>query len=1152
VVIASGKDVPSGTELHTNFKIDREGEYLAIVNSASTVIDEILPVFPLQYPGYSYGLIASVFYYLQPPTPGADNSTSSNFDGLLADVSFSHSTGFYDTSFNLTLFQPDSLAQIYYTTNGATPDSASGTLYSGPILIQDLSNPGPPPLVKGPVIRAQAHRSGYVPSKIESHTYLVNLAPKFKSLPIVSVITSPDNIVGPWGILDNTYCNAPPEVDVYGDPIKGCFVGCCTNVMGRGLAWERPANVEWFNDEPGRGFEADCGIRLHASGSARPGVTPLYKASLRVYFREEYGDRNIPNTVFPRSPVANLKRMVLRGGKNDDSNPFITDEWMRRTFSDTGQVGAVGELAWYFLNGRLGYGTGYYNPCERLDDDFMQDHHGGSENWDVIRNGGVGDGTDEYLKKLLKFASEEDLSNPAKYQIFSASLDVVNYIDYILVNIYGDTGDWPGGNNVMATEHVPDWQWRMYMWDAEWALWGGLGSDTIADVLEVGTAPIQVLYQALDNSSTFRSLFAQRFRKQFYENGAITDGNCWSRWVELMGEMREAIPVMAQDFVSKRYAKLRPRYMMVDLYEKGLLEPLNDLPASASSTLSINEFMASNGNTVQDETGQYADWIEIYNGSVNPATLDGMYLTDNLSAPTKWQFPAGTTIDPFEFLLVWADGDMGVATSGIHTNYLLDKEGEEIGLFDTDANGNRLLDSVVFHQQERDVSEGRRPDGAGDFAPLPVASPGASNGTVPPSSNPGDYWVRAPLQIGRGVRDIAVGDVDNDTYPDMVCTDYDFGRVAVLINNGPGTRTFRGPIYYPNALGNKGVALGDLNKDGHLDIVTANDRLIDYNLSVLLNNGDGTFGTPTFYALYSLTLGTTELQHPHHVVVEDFNGDTYVDVLITNESASNAAPNRAHLYLNKGDHSGDLVTPGQEIALSGASEDFTGANVVSEDFDGDGDADLVSVTNFRNMSVSLNNGDGTFALAVAVSGAFARSTSVASGDFDNDGDVDFVGVSGSTNLFIYLNNGDGTFASPSTLNGTILYAPENPDPLIPPRVLEVATTADVDQDGNLDIVAATWWMNTALGTPGCLVFLNNGDGSFRFEDQGIGFPASADDIAWSEAIQDADFDDDGAPDIAVADSTTGDVVVFFNETEEPPPAPTPTPGPVPVLDWERY
>jgi hypothetical protein len=140
----------------------------------------------------------------------------------------------------------------------------------------------------------------------------------------------------------------------------------------------------------------------------------------------------------------------------------------------------------------------------------------------------------------------------------------------------------------------------------------------------------------------------------------------------------------------------------------------------------VNEFLAANDSANQDEAGEYDDWVELYNASAATVTLDGMHLTDDLAEPTHWQFPAGTTVAPGGHLLVWCDEDPEQGL--LHANFKLNREGEEIGLFDTDAHGNVPLDTIIFGPQQTDVSWGRKPDGSGTWRFLDPPTPGVSNG----------------------------------------------------------------------------------------------------------------------------------------------------------------------------------------------------------------------------------------------------------------------------------------------------------------------------------------------------------------------------------------------------------------------------------------
>jgi len=150
----------------------------------------------------------------------------------------------------------------------------------------------------------------------------------------------------------------------------------------------------------------------------------------------------------------------------------------------------------------------------------------------------------------------------------------------------------------------------------------------------------------------------------------------------------------------------------------------------ADPSIVINEILASNRSAVQDPQRDYDDWLELYNSSSVAVDVAGMYLTDNSSLPTKWQFPTGrpdvTTIPAFGFLLVWADGD--ITAPGLHTNFKLDADGEELDLIATD--GTTVIDGIEFGEQVVDVSYGRYPDGDPNLRYMAAPTPGQANAGV--------------------------------------------------------------------------------------------------------------------------------------------------------------------------------------------------------------------------------------------------------------------------------------------------------------------------------------------------------------------------------------------------------------------------------------
>lgn len=149
------------------------------------------------------------------------------------------------------------------------------------------------------------------------------------------------------------------------------------------------------------------------------------------------------------------------------------------------------------------------------------------------------------------------------------------------------------------------------------------------------------------------------------------------------------------------------------------------------SPLVINECMADNKGTIEDpdETGEYPDWIEIYNPGSESIDLGGMTLTDALNNPTLWQIPTDaptqTTIQPGGYLLFWADDD--TEQGPLHTNFKLSAGGEQVGLFD---NAGVQVDAITFGAQGADESYGRYPNGGPGWQAFAngTATPGSTNG----------------------------------------------------------------------------------------------------------------------------------------------------------------------------------------------------------------------------------------------------------------------------------------------------------------------------------------------------------------------------------------------------------------------------------------
>ncbi len=144
----------------------------------------------------------------------------------------------------------------------------------------------------------------------------------------------------------------------------------------------------------------------------------------------------------------------------------------------------------------------------------------------------------------------------------------------------------------------------------------------------------------------------------------------------------------------------------------------------------INEFIASaDENGYPDGNGEYDDWIELYNNTLDTVNLDHFYLSDDASRPLKWSFPEDAKIAPNDYLIVWADEN--ISQTGIHTNFKLSQAGDEILLFHEDGT---LIDQVTFDVQLTNLASARIPNGIGDFVNQEI-TPGVANELPSSTSN---------------------------------------------------------------------------------------------------------------------------------------------------------------------------------------------------------------------------------------------------------------------------------------------------------------------------------------------------------------------------------------------------------------------------------
>ncbi len=544
---------------HTNFRLGKAGEYLALVGpDGRTIAHEYASTdggFGPQRTNYSYGIQQAdpnrEGYFLAPTWLRANSGEP---QGIVADTKFDSDRGFYEGPVTVSIRTDTPDAIIRYTLDGTEPSAYSGHVYTGPITISSTVS-----------LRAAAFKPGFLPTNVDTHTYVIAASEAIRSLPVISIATDSDNL---YGSED----------------------GILANPTGRGVQWERPVSVELIEPADNSGFQEDCGIRLHGSNYRRDRINVNSKASFRLYFSNDYGSKRLKYPVIPRSGIDKYKYLVLRSGYNDPTNPFIKDELGRRLHKDMGSVVANGTFAHLFINGRY---KGYYNPTERIAEPMLQQHFDTDLEWDVVKywkpgDGGpdrtysfdVREGDGQSFTELLDYASNNDLSEPEHYAYVEKRLDIEAFVDYLLLQGYLYIHDWPHNNWNAARARTTGelGKWRFYAWDVEFGfLSGDLTRGFKAPpslTWKDGIVPISLLYLNLKDSPEFKQTFADRVQKHCFNGGALTGENVVKRFDELYAGVDTAIYAKTgrhmQTFIRNTWAPARCGHVVGSLEWLGL------------------------------------------------------------------------------------------------------------------------------------------------------------------------------------------------------------------------------------------------------------------------------------------------------------------------------------------------------------------------------------------------------------------------------------------------------------------------------------------------------------------------------------------------------------------------------------------------------
>ncbi len=319
------------------------------------------------------------------------------------------------------------------------------------------------------------------------------------------------------------------------------------------------------------------------------------------------------------------------------------------------------------------------------------------------------------------------------------------------------------------------------------------------------------------------------------------------------------------------------------------------------------------------------------------------------------------------------------------------------GTYATGANPTALVATDFNHDKKIDLA---------------VVNANAGTISILLGNGDGTFQSRVDYAVGEGAAEIVAADFDGDGTIDLATISTNDSAIAILLGKGDGSFDVEGLIPVPS--GPTLLAGGDVNKDGKVDLITCNNNYSSGTITVLLSNGDGTFKQVESQASpFATAMG-----------VADFNHDGKLDTVIVANYG---------LYLSLGNGDGTFQNP---VAIANAPQNQYNASLVVGDLNHDGKPDIV----LSGVWAMLGNGDGTFQNPIL---SFAQATPMVITDINGDGEADLVTITNSGSIPVLLGNGDGSFLDVRTIaQATPAYS------------ANTGVAADFNGDGKLDMAVA--------------------------------------------------------------------------------------------------
>jgi hypothetical protein len=423
------------TGRHTNFSLDSEGEDVVLSNGSGLLLDKIS--YPKQLTNISYGRIANgtgTWAYLSVPTSGGANN-SATATQQLSKSSFSVSGGRYSGTVQVSLSHSNSAAEIRYTTDGSEP-----TLTSSKFLV-------PISVSQTKTLKAKAFLNGFLPGETETQTYFIN--EHGFSLPVISISTRPDYL------YDNT-------IGIYIEGTNGAGGYCSSKPVNWNQDWDRHAVFEYYDENGTRLFNQSVDIRIGGNCSRNQA-----QKSFAIKARDKYGSNIMNYKFFDDKSINQFGGLMLRNSGNDFNVTMFRDAFM--------QTLPVGQMdvdymeyqpAILYLNGQY---MGIQNLREKIDADFIESNYNvDKDDLDLIETyENALEGSSAAYTNYKDALVGMNRTTPAAYAFIDQHIDVQEFINYLVTEIYLVNTDWPGNNMKFWRDASVNGKFRWILWDTD-------------------------------------------------------------------------------------------------------------------------------------------------------------------------------------------------------------------------------------------------------------------------------------------------------------------------------------------------------------------------------------------------------------------------------------------------------------------------------------------------------------------------------------------------------------------------------------------------------------------------------------------------------------------------------------------------------------